>query len=161
MFIAIKTLPEKKLIGKRISMSMTDNKTVELWKSFMPFRFRIKNKAGNDLFSIQVFDPSFSFSNFDVHAKFEKWASLEVSHYEEVPEGMEKFILAGGLYAVFLHTGTIAGAEKTFRYVFETWLPGSGYELDNRPHFELLGEKYKNNDPSSEEEVWIPVKNRI
>lgn len=34
------------------------------------------------------------------------------------------------------------------------------YEIDFRPHFEILGEKYKNNDPGSEEEVWIPVRPR-
>jgi len=37
-------------------------------------------------------------------------------------------------------------------------VPSSDYELDNRPQFEILGQKYKNNDPSSEEEIWIPVK---
>lgn len=29
------------------------------------------------------------------------------------------------------------------------WLPNSDYLLDDRPHFELLGDKYKNNDPNS------------
>jgi len=37
-------------------------------------------------------------------------------------------------------------------------LPNSDYELDNRPHFEILGKKYKNNSADSEEEIWIPVK---
>lgn len=27
-----------------------------------------------------------------------------------------------------------------------------------QPHFEVLGEKYKDNDPTSEEEIWIPIK---
>ncbi len=39
-------------------------------------------------------------------------------------------------------------------------LPNSEYELENRPHFEVLGEKYKNNDPNSEEEIWIPIKKK-
>jgi len=26
------------------------------------------------------------------------------------------------------------------------------------PRIEILGEKYRNNDPDSEEEIWIPVK---
>jgi hypothetical protein len=30
--------------------------------------------------------------------------------------------------------------------------------LDDRPHFEVLGSKYRNNDPESEEETWIPTK---
>jgi AraC family transcriptional regulator len=45
-----------------------------------------------------------------------------------------------------------------FTYIFTRWLPASGYQLDNRPHFEILGDKYKNNDPESEEEIWIPVR---
>lgn len=28
-------------------------------------------------------------------------------------------------------------------------------------HFEILGEKYKNNDPLSEEDIWIPIKRRL
>lgn len=39
-------------------------------------------------------------------------------------------------------------------YIFATWLPSSAYVLDNRPHFEVLGAKYKSNDPGSEEEIW-------
>jgi AraC family transcriptional regulator len=42
--------------------------------------------------------------------------------------------------------------------MFREWLPASGYELDDRPHFEILGERYKNNDPDSEEELWFPVR---
>ena len=45
-----------------------------------------------------------------------------------------------------------------FQYIFRTWLPSSSYQLDDRPHFEVLGAKYKNNDPESEEEIWIPIK---
>ena len=35
------------------------------------------------------------------------------------------------------------------------------YTLDDRPHFEILGEKYKNQDPDSEEELWIPIKPKV
>jgi AraC family transcriptional regulator len=36
-------------------------------------------------------------------------------------------------------------------------LPASEYVVDNRPHFEILGAQYKNNEPDSEEEIWIPI----
>jgi AraC family transcriptional regulator len=36
-------------------------------------------------------------------------------------------------------------------------LPGLVHELDYRPHFEILGEKYKNEDADSDEEVCIPI----
>ena len=48
--------------------------------------------------------------------------------------------------------------HKIFEYIFKEWLPKSNYILDNRPHFEVLGENYKNDNADSEEEIWIPVK---
>ena len=71
---------------------------------------------------------------------------------------MEKFTLEGGLYAVFDYKG-LPGNPEIFQYIFTEWLPGSGYLLDNRPHFEVIGAKYKANSPESEEEIWIPIKN--
>ena len=34
----IKIIPQKKLIGKRLTMSFANNRTAELWRSFMPRR---------------------------------------------------------------------------------------------------------------------------
>jgi AraC family transcriptional regulator len=153
----IETLSEKKLIGKRITMSLSNNKTAELWKSFMPRRKEIQNSIGTNLYSMQIYDPLY-FSNFDSNADFEKWATIEVTDFDKVPDEMQAFTLIGGLYTVFFHKGDASSAPKTFQYIFTTWLPNSDYLLDNRPHFEILGEKYKNNDPTSEEEIWIPIK---
>jgi AraC family transcriptional regulator len=70
---------------------------------------------------------------------------------------MESFILYGGLYAVFDYKGSSVD-NRIFQYIYMNWIPNSEYQLDNRPHFEVLGEKYRNNDPTSEEEIWIPIK---
>jgi AraC family transcriptional regulator len=71
---------------------------------------------------------------------------------------METYILANGLYAVFQYKGLSSGSAAFYQYIYSDWIPNSEYQIDNRPHFEVLGEKYKNNDPTSEEEVWIPIK---
>ena len=89
--------------------------------------------------------------------EFEKWAAVEVSDFSNVPDGMKTFLLKGGLYAIFVHKGSSTD-NSTFDFIYSTWLPNSDYILDNRPHFEILGKKYRNNDPSSEEEIWIPVR---
>ncbi|MFT5513068.1 MAG: AraC family transcriptional regulator, partial [Bacteroidia bacterium] len=49
---------------------------------------------------------------------------------------------------------------KTFGYIFGEWIPNSIYDIDSRPHFEILGDKYKNDHPNSEEEIWIPIKEK-
>ena len=154
----IKTLSEKTLIGKRITMSLAINKTGELWKSFMPRRHEIKNVIGNDLFSLQTYDANY-FKSFNPALSFEKWALSEVSDTSTVPEGMETFNLPGGLYAVFFYKG-LNTDFSIFNYIFSEWLPKSEYNLDNRPHFEVMGAKYKNNDPESEEEIWIPIQKK-
>lgn len=143
------------MIGKRLTMSLVNNKTAELWKSFMPWRKEITNKLTNDLISMQVYQPSY-FTNFDPASEFEKWAAVEVADFNKVPNDMETFTLTGGLYAMFNYTGP-ANNPGIFQYIFAEWLPNSNYMLDNRPHFEVLGDKYKGNDPTSEEEIWIPI----
>lgn len=158
MKFRIETLPEKKLVGKHLTMSLSENRTAELWRSFMQQRKAIRNSTSADLFSLQVYDDSYSFSEFDPSATFDKWAAVEVTDFTAVPDGMEPLTLQGGLYAVFEYKGAASGGAKAFQYIFGTWLPNSEYLLDNRPHFEVLGEKYKNDDPDSEEEIWIPIK---
>ena len=161
MDFTIRILPEKKLIGKRVKMSLANNKTFELWRSFMPRRKEIRNSLTTDLFSMQVYDESFDFKKFSPATPFEKWAAIEVADFNTIPAEMEAYTLTGGLYAVFLYKGSSSDFAKPFQYIFGTWLPNSDYTLDNREHFEILGEKYKNNDPASEEEIWIPVKKKV
>ncbi|MBL8080020.1 MAG: GyrI-like domain-containing protein [Anaerolineales bacterium] len=151
----METLIEKKLIGKRMTMSLSNNKTGELWRSFMPRRREIGNKLNSEMFSMQVYDGPVDLGNLD--QEFEKWAAVEVSDFDAIPDGMETFTLKGGLYAVFQYKGSSTD-NTIFQFIFGTWLPNSDYLLDNRPHFEILGEKYKNGDPNSEEDIWIPIK---
>lgn len=153
----IETLIQRKLIGKRLTMTFANNQTFKLWQSFMPRRKEIKNTVTSDLFSLQVYPQSFDFTFSRLNTEFEKWAAIEVASFETVPNEMETFILTGGLYAVFDYKG-LSTDTKIFQYIFGMWLPNSkDYSLDNRPHFEVLGDKYKNNDPDSEEEIWIPI----
>jgi len=153
----IKVLVEKKLVGIKITMSLASNKTFELWRSFMPNKKNILNCLSNQLFSIQVYNSAFNFNTFSVDAEFEKWAVVEVEDFSNVPNNMETFILGTGLYAVFYYKG-LSTDTKIFEYIHATWLPNSIYLLDQRPHFEIMDERYKNGDPNSEEEIWIPIK---
>jgi AraC family transcriptional regulator len=153
----IRIFKEKILIGKRLTMSFSVNRTTELWKSFMPERKKISRITGPDLYSVEIYRPGF-FDPFNPSAEFEKWAAVEVTGSEALPEGMEVLTVSGGMYAVFLHKGLASEAPATYGYIFGTWLPGSGFLLDDRPHFAVMGEKYRKDDPSSEEEIWIPVR---
>lgn len=155
----IETLEETKLVGTNLTMSFTNNRTAELWQNFMPRKKEVTSAVNNHLYSLQIYPPGY-FDAFNATREFTKWAAVKVTDYNTLPVNMQAFTISKGLYAVFLYKGLSTEGAKAFQYIFSTWLPASNYELDNRPHFELLGEKYKNNDPGSEEEIWVPVKLR-
>ncbi len=154
----IEILRSKKLVGQQVRMRLSDDKTTELWRGFMPRKREILFPVSTDLFCLQVFDDSLEFKDYDQHTEFTKWAAIEVVNYNKIPDGMEAYALPGGLYAVFLHKGAASTGGQTFEYIYGTWLPNSEYEFDNRAQFEILGAKYLNNDPNSEEEIWVPIK---
>lgn len=156
----IEDFKETKLIGKKLKMSFLDNKTFELWKSFSPNRKEIQDKMNTNLFSVDIYPRSNFFEEFDVSEEFEKWAAVEVEKFDAVPNDMERLIIPNGKYAVFEYKGKPSEAEPTHRYIYGSWLPNSDYEMDSRPYFALMGEKYRGENPDSEEEFWIPIRRK-
>ena len=156
----ITIVKQKNLIGLKQSMSLMDNKTGLLWQTFMPRRNEVQNRIGTEFYSIQIYEKD-HFINFNPQRSFVKYAMVEVANFELVPEGMETLTINEGTYAVFNYKGDASGAPKMFQYIFQTWLPSSGYMLDDRPHFEILGDKYNKDSPDSEEEIWIPVRREL
>lgn len=153
----IEILEPMLLIGMHQEMSLARNSVSALWRQFKLRRHEVPNRATSGSVSMQYFtDPHAD--PLDPNARFEKWAAVEVTSREEVPEGMEPYTLRGGKYAVFIHRGPAVAAPKTWGYIYNTWLPNSGYEVDTRENFELLPPDYDPRDPEAQEEVWIPIK---
>ncbi|HPE54852.1 MAG TPA: GyrI-like domain-containing protein [Bacteroidales bacterium] len=156
----IRNKEQIKLIGKSLMTSFTNDKTEDLWKSFGPFIKNIRNRVGQELYSVDIYnDPGF-FAKFDPMKEFEKWAAVEVSDFNDVPDGMDTLLIPDGRYAVFHYKGKPSEAGPVFQFIFGEWLPHSKYEMDNRPYFARMGEKYKGEDPESEEEFWVPVREK-
>ena len=149
------TIKSKNLVGISLKMSLAESRIAELWSSFMPRLSEIKNLISSDLYSLQVYDSNY-FDEYNPRLVFEQWALIEVENFDNIPSGMQSFVLSEGQYAVFLHKGMNTD-NSIFQYIYGSWLPNSVYQLDSRPHFELLGSKYKNESPDSEEEIWIPI----
>lgn len=154
-------IKDRKLIGLSIQTCLADNKTLELWQGFKPQVKNINKKVNTDFYSIQVYGKDFGIQPFTPQTVFEKWAAVEVSDFKIIPKGLESFTISGGDYAVFIYKGTPQEFHKMATYIYGEWLPKSKYQLDNRPHFEIMAEHYNPNDPDSEEEVWIPIKLKL
>lgn len=152
-------MPSRKMIGMRIRTCLAENASSSLWRQFKSRQKEIRDKIDANFYSIQVFDSIPAFHSFSPDTLFDKWAAVEVSDFGRPPEEMATYILPGGTYAVFTYRGGMAEFLAASRYFYDVWLPQSGYELDHRPHFECMDDRYKGPaDPNSEEEVWIPVK---
>ncbi len=154
----IEFLEEKKLIGFSELMSLSNDRTFELWQSFMKRRNEIKNRFNPHFYSVQVYDKVLDFKNFTPKTEFDKWAAVEVLDFSTIPTRMNPYTINGGKYAVFQYIGKASDFHETAQYIFGEWLPNSKYTLDSREHFEVMKENYNPNDPNSEEEIWIPIK---
>lgn len=155
----IVSIDKKLMIGQKMMMSFSEHNPYLLFRSFMPHRKEIINAVNNDIYSIENYPDNF-FENFDINNEFEKWAAVEVSGLEYIPAGMESLVIPAGLYAVFIHIGEQQEAKKTYNYIFGEWLPNSGYKPDARPHFAVMGERYKKGSPLSEEDIFIPIRQK-
>lgn len=157
MTCRIEHIENRLVVGMKTTTTIMNisEDTKRLAKVFMPRRAEIKNRHRLHVFSIQNYVANFDPS--DVSAEFDKWVAVEVETVAHLPEGMESFTIASGIYAVFDFKGTVSDIPKSRAYIFGEWLPQSGYQLDQRAHFEIMAEDYSKQLPQIEEELWIPI----
>jgi AraC family transcriptional regulator len=152
----IRNFDEIKLSGMSLEMSFANDRTAELWRTFMTL-LQSKN-ARPLLYNIQLYPQDF-FRGVDVGRSFQKWACVEAA--QEVPTALstvcKELIIPSGLYACFHYRGSSQRAAEVFSYILGEWIPQSNYRVEYRPFYELLGENYAANDDRSEEEIRIPI----
>lgn len=157
MKIRTAIFPGKKLIGMRMPMNYIHHQPGALWGRFMPRRGEITAATGTLLYSLEIYPPGY-FRDFRPDTFFEKWAAMEVHDFANIPDDMEPLVVPAGLYVTFIYKGIPEKSAAIYRYIFREWLPESTFSVDNRPHFAVMGEKYRAGSNDSEEEIWIPVK---
>lgn len=153
----IQQFSSRTFIGLNVKMSLIDNRTSDLWRTAISLKPDAGQLENNNAYSIECY-PTDYFNTFTPEKKFEKWAAFLQKKDIPIKSPFSSITIPDGLYAVFHYKGSSANAFALFNYIFNTWLPNSDYTLDHRPHFAVMGEKYKNNHPSSEENIWIPIK---
>jgi len=149
----------RKLTGLHVKTSLAENNIPQLWSDFMPRIAEVLNNKDSGCYEVHPFDSNFKMENFTEDMVFEKWASVEVFDFDNIPKGLNTLIIEGGKYAVFEHKGKMSNIQMSFDYAYGTWLPNSEYEIDKRADFECYGEQYFGPEHSeSITELWIPIK---
>lgn len=149
--------------GMEITTTLNNNKIPELWASFLPRASEIQNAKNNRVFyGVCKCNPSFLVKEFNDDTPFEEVVGLEINRDKKIPEGMVKHEVQGGLYAVFTHKGKLENLRTTYDYIWGTWVPNSGYEIDLRDDFEVYDQRFLGPDnESSEMDIYIPIKSSM
>jgi AraC family transcriptional regulator len=82
---SIQVIEPKKLIGISQSMNLVNNKTAMLWQTFMPKRHQVTNAISSHFISMQIYSNE-HFVAFNPHNEFTKWACLEVTDFDSIPQ---------------------------------------------------------------------------
>jgi predicted transcriptional regulator YdeE/DNA-binding transcriptional MerR regulator len=89
--------------------------------------------------------------------EFQYIAGLEVASEEDVPEGMVLVKVPDHEYAVFEHHGSLDALSDTQTYIYQSWLPSSGYKRSDAPDFELYNQDFKDFEEDSVLYLYVPV----
>lgn len=84
---------------------------------------------------------------------FDYMAGNAVERVETLPVGMSRWDVPANTYAVF--ESSIPKLGESFGYIFNDWLPASGYEQVASPYFERYGENFSPDNPVVS--IYIPV----
>jgi AraC family transcriptional regulator len=89
-------------------------------------------------------------------------AGCAVWDFTGLPETFSPFIVPSQNYAVFSHEENVAKIRNTIDFIFDQWLPDSGYQLLQHQHnslhfFERYGESFNSETGLGQIEIWLPV----
>jgi AraC family transcriptional regulator len=150
------TKPAFTMVGIRYFGKNEHGEIPELWEVFNQRMTELKglpNETGEAAIGLCITpedDPT--------DGSFEYTAGLIVHKGEDVPDGFVVRHVPEHTYAVFAHKGDLPSLSKTYEYIYETWLPQSGYELAAKLDFEYYNEDFKDFAPDSVFYIYIPIK---
>ncbi|TYP79159.1 AraC family transcriptional regulator [Paenibacillus methanolicus] len=164
MDIRITERPATRVIGVSVRTDVAlDRNIAEAWREFGRLCASIPNvKPGARAFGLELYEEAAQGTR---SGAFTYVACIEVEEHAAPPSSMTMLVIPAGRYAVATHKGSTERLQETFGYVYGVWLPASGESL--RPwdgvddaagfDFELYDGRYRDGDPESELDVYVPL----
>ena len=154
---------EFNVIGMSCNASLKSNKIPTLWSEFMSRLGEIKNRIYPNstliTFGVCEHSPDCPTSGSSLDTEFHYLACVEVSSLDYVPQGMAGRTIPSTRYAVFTHKGPLDRLGATYKYIYGTWLPKSGFQLAEADDFEVYDERFKGRyNENSQIDIYIPLK---
>lgn len=134
------------------------NDIYSLWQRFIDVADTIPNKhhSGRTFGICEQLQETHTL-NYDMDLS--EVIGLEVTCYDNLPDGIVAKTIPAGKYAVFTHRGLISEIRKTYEYIWGTWVLLTKEVLDKRGDFELYDKRFLGRDnEQSEMDIYIPLK---
>lgn len=143
------TKPALTIAGMKIRTQPMSPEIPQLWGKFAP---RIDEIA-------QIAEPMVSYGLMGRYSAdmggFDYMAGVSVESAADLPAGMTTWEIDAHTYAVF--EATLSTIGETFGYIYNRWLPDSGYQPVRDFCFERYPETFNPDDPNSKMAIYIPV----
>jgi AraC family transcriptional regulator len=120
------------------------------WQKFVPHIGHIAGQVGGKAYGVGC--------NFDEDGNFDYICGVEVGDFSRVPADWSRVRIPEQEYAVFTHRDHISTIRSTWATIWNKWLPESGREVADAPHFELYGEDFNSVTGRGLVEIWLPLK---
>ena len=142
----IVTKPAFTVVGLMYHGKNENNEIPQVWDKLNPRYEEIQHRVG----------PAYGVcGEMEDNGRFHYLAGFEVTTAPDLPPGMEKWDVPQQQYAIF--PCTLKTIHETYQYIFDTWLPQSGYARADGPDFEFYGEEF-NMATGEGMAVYLPVK---
>jgi len=142
-----------KVVGMQIRTTMGANKIQELWSEFIK-RMPELDKTAVPECSLGICTLVDSDSEDE---SFEYMAARVVKDDSIVPEGMMFRLLPSQEVAVFTHEGSLDNLSDSYEYIYDEWLPDSGYEIADADEIEWYDSRFNFGQENSQMDIHIPI----
>lgn len=147
--------PEILLVGMAVYADPPSGEFPNVWHRFMQHHEELPdNHNTSESIGLEFYLPDMEQTH-----KWYYMACVEVYNLDNIPIRMVAKRLPASTYAVYTVKGGIKKLGEGFRYVYDSWLPDSNYEIAYPYDFELYQEgRFKGDEQDSEIDIYIPVK---
>lgn len=150
----IVTMDALTMIGKEKTFTAeTMMQIPHMWIDFMGQEDQIQNMASNT----EAWGASYNMDYSIPTMSFTYFVGAEVTSTDFVPEGMIVHVAPASKYAKFTHYGPLEDLSLTYDYIYNKWLPQSGYQVGYGNELELYDEDFNPSGVNSKMYIFIPI----
>jgi len=120
------------------------------WQRFVPYIGNLPGQVGTIAYGVR--------KDSDEAGNLDYLCGVEVSSFDEVPEGLSTVRIPARRYAVFRHRDHVSTIRETHAAIWTAWLPGSGHDVADAPDFERYDDRFDPQSGCGGVEIWIPLK---